>query len=141
MKMNRRTALALAALSMLLAGGCSRPDITEQFIKAKDALDGRYSFDLVLDSLEVYDISFFTRIDSPIRTYDAAPMRLDVVWISPSRESAGETVYMDSAMQCEKYRSGISPGETGKWRIEVNVPEQPDGFRGLGIICENNGTR
>jgi len=137
-----RALLFLAVAVLLLASGCSRPETTEQFIKEGEADGGVYSFELALeDSVGTYDFSFFTRIDSPLNKPQTSSLRLNVVWRSPSGESAGETVYMDGSKMCEKYRSGVSPKECGKWTMEVRIPDKPKGFRGLGIICTHNGTR
>lgn len=137
-----RAALVMTAAFALLALGCEKPDTFEQFVKSKDSVKGVYSFDMNLDdTVGTYDISFFTRIDALAGAAEPGCLRLDVSWRSPSGKSAGETVYMDVSELLEEYRSGVTPRECGKWRIDVHVPNPPDGFRGLGIILEHNGTR
>lgn len=134
-----RSAHFLLAAFVLLAVSCARPASYERFIKAGEAVRDLYSFEIPLeDTLSTYDISFYTRVDGgPSR----GCLHLDVVWVSPSGRRASETVYMNPELQCEKYRSGVSPKEAGEWRLEVRVQDAPEGFRGLGIICMDNGTR
>lgn len=137
-----RFALFVSTALALLAVACEQPDSTEEFIKAGDAERGLYSFVVALDdSLCTYDFSFYTRIDRPEAKSSLRPMELSIVWNSPSGQTASETVYMNPAVVCEKYRSGVSPKETGTWRINVRIVNEPKGLRGLGLICERNGTR
>jgi len=142
MMMFRRSSFLLTIVFTLLLAGCGKPRTFEQFIKAQDSTDGVYHFELALDdSLATYDIAFYTRIDRPFGIDVTDCLRLDVLWRSPSGKKAGETVYMNVAELKEKYRSGVSPKEYGKWSIDVKVPVPPEGLLGLGIICECNGTR
>lgn len=135
------TVLAAAVVSLLLYA-CSPAIGYECFIKEGDSEGSLYSFTVPFDdSLATYSVSFFTRIDA---LGDKAPEKalgLDVTWTSPSGESAGETVYMDPSKEVETYRSGVVPGETGDWKIEVRVQDAPQGFRGLGIMIRTDGTR
>lgn len=138
----RRPSFLLTVVSALLVAGCEKPGTVEQFIKAQDSADGVYNFELPLDdSLGTYDFSFYTRIDRPFGAEGTGCLRLDVLWRSPSGKTAGETVYMNVAELRDKYRSGVSPKEYGKWSMEVKVPDPPAGLLGLGIICEHDGTR
>ncbi|MCQ2182291.1 MAG: hypothetical protein MJY89_02660 [Bacteroidales bacterium] len=142
MGVRQAAAVAAVAFLSLLTYGCVRPETTEQFVRSKDSVGGVYSFDVAFeDTAGTYDLSFFTRIDTPLRAEEPACMRLDVLWRAPSGKSSGETVYMDVAEQREKYRSGVVPKEFGKWRIDVKIPDPPEGLRGLGMIIEHNGTR
>lgn len=131
------TAWALLAIG-LAAASCVRPDSEEYFIPASKAQDGVYVFDFEMaDSLARYDVFFYTRVDgAPL---DSLP--LNVMWLSPSGESFSEKVYMDPSLEMEAYRTGVAPYETGAWRICVRPLGVTDGFRGLGLICKNNGTR
>ena len=102
------------------------------------AADGVYVFDFEMsDSTKLYDIYFYDRIDGP--RPDSLP--LNVMWVSPSGESFSETVYMDPARDTELYRSGTVPVEYGGWRICVRPVGVGGGFRGMGMVCKENGTR
>lgn len=136
------TAVLAAAASALLLCACAPVSGYENFIKSKNAKGGLYSFVIPFsDSLSTYSVSFFTRVDSPGRENLKEALRLDVTWTSPSGDTAAETVYMDASREVETYRSGISPRETGDWKVDVRVPDVPQGFRGLGIISKIDGTR
>jgi len=140
--MSCRSSFILMAVCTLLLVGCGKPDTVEQFIKAGDAPDGVYHFELTLDNpIGTYDLSFYTGIDRFSPAGQNHCLQLDVLWRSPSGKTAQETVYMNTAKLREKYRSKFSPKLFGKWRIDVKVPEAPEGLLGLGIICEYNGTR
>lgn len=141
--MMRRALMTIAAAALVLSlCRCSRPTETEAFIKAADAAGGAYSFQLPLeDSLATYDISFYTRVDSPAGRRSGGSLELNVLWVSPSGERAGETVYMDTSKLLEAYRTGVSPLEPGLWTLKVQVKDPPEGFRGLGVVCKENGTR
>ena len=132
------TTMMIALVSLGMLAGCVKPDSVEIFIPSAKADGGVYVFDLALaDSLSTYDISFYTRVDgAPL---DSLPLR--VMWLSPSGNSFSETVYMDTSKETEVYRSGISLYEYGDWRICVRPGVENRGFRGLGIICKQNGTR
>lgn len=141
--MMRRALLTVAAAALVLSlCRCSRPTETEVFIKAADAVGGVYSFDLPLeDSLSTYDVSFYTRVDAPAGRRSGGSLELNVLWVSPSGERAGETVHMDTAKLLETYRTGVSPLEPGVWTLKVKVKDPPEGLRGLGVVCKENGTR
>ncbi|MDO5321406.1 MAG: hypothetical protein Q4F39_03370 [Bacteroidia bacterium] len=135
------TMIAAAAFS-LLPYACTPVSGYERFIREGNAEGGVYSFAVPFgDSLATYSISFFTRVDTPRSKVLEDAVRLDVTWTSPSGKTAGETVYMDASKEVETYRSGVAPGETGDWKIEVRVQDAPPGFRGLGIISRQDGTR
>lgn len=139
--MSRKAAGVLYLLLLglcLVPAACVRPDSVEIFVPAAKAADGVYIFDFEMaDSLATYDISFFTRNDGNV--LDSLPLK--VMWLSPSGESLSETVYMDPLKVTEKYRSGVRPDECGSWRLCVRPVVEGKGFRGLGIICKENGTR
>lgn len=137
--MGRALTKVIIALAFLWTpAGCVRPVSTEIFIPSSKAEDGVYVFDIEMsDSLSTYDISFYTRVDGP--QLDSLPLK--VLWLSPSGESFSETVYMDPSENTELYRSGIRLYEYGDWRICVRPDTDSRGFRGLGIICRQNGTR
>lgn len=129
----------LAALALFLAPcSCIRPSSFETFIPASKAQAGVYVFDFEMaDTLSTYDYYFYTRVDGP--QLDSLPLK--VMWLAPSGESFTETVYMDPASVKELYRSGVRPGEAGGWRICVRPLGVGNGFRGLGLVCKDNGTR
>lgn len=131
-----------AAAFVLSLCCCSRPTEMEVFVKSADAVGGVYSFELPLeDSLATYDLSFYTRVDAPAGRRSGGSLELNVLWVSPSGERAGETVHMDAAKLLETYRTGVSPLEPGVWTLKVQVVNPPEGLRGLGLVCKENGTR
>lgn len=142
MASGRLVAVLAAAVSSLLLSACAPFGGYECFIREGDAEGGLYSFTVPFDdSLATYSVSFFTRVDTPLNMVLEDALRLDVAWMSPSGKTAGETVYMDASKEVETYRRGVIPGETGDWKIEVRVQDAPPGFRGLGIISRQDGTR
>ena len=116
--------LCLAALY-----GCHRPAAHETFLRSDGS--GLYEFDLDMsDSLVVYDVSFYTRID--VEQLAGFPMQ--VRWYSPSGQLYSEQVYFDySAGPVSLYRRSCDPQEHGIWRMMVRC-EAP-GMRGLGLVC------
>lgn len=129
----------LVALAFCLAPvACVKPVSTEMFIPAAKAQAGVYVFDFEMaDTLSTYDFYFYTRVDDP--QLDSLPLK--VMWLAPSGESFTETVYMDPTALKELYRSGVRPAEAGDWRICVRPVGVGEGFRGLGLVCKDNGTR
>lgn len=117
----------LLALAMLCS--CSRPASYEEFIRCDEASGGIYEFSVDLpDSTASYDLSFYT---SALK----APLQLEI-----SLDSLRETVWFPEEKGLALYRSLIRPGASMALRIKPLDP--PDGFRGLGIILEqNDGTR
>lgn len=142
MASGRLVTVFAAAVFSLLPGACAPDGGYECFIREGDAEGGLYTFTVPFDdSLSTYSLSFYTRVDTPRDKVLEDAVRLDVSWTSPSGKAAGETVYMDASKEVETYRSGVIPGETGDWKIEVRVQDAPPGFRGLGMISRQDGTR
>lgn len=129
----------IVALALCLAPvSCVRPGSVEIFIPAAKAQNGVYVFDFEMaDTLSTYDFYFYTRVDGP--RLDSLPLK--VMWLAPSGESLSETVYMDPDAVMELYRSAVMPAEAGDWRMCVRPEGVGKGFRGLGLICKDNGTR
>lgn len=125
-------AMVLAFLS------CSRPTETSCFIPVEDADCGPYVFSVTMaDSLKSYDFSFFTGTGCVIEE----ALKLDVHWIPEKGEGFGESVYLlPSKGDVQLYRSGVS-SSCEEWKLVVNVHRAPDNFRGLGLLCKENGTR
>ena len=98
---------------------------------------GEYAFPLELsDTLQAYDTSFFSSLDRPLFVPDTlVSFPLQVVWRSPSGRYFSETVYYPADSLRVRYRSGIVPSEAGEWTLSVTVSPEPEGFRGLGVIC------
>ncbi len=120
---------------------CSRPAFSDWFIPSSEAVDNIYDFSCQMaDSLGSYDFSFYTRVDG---VWDRS-IRLDAVWHSPDGGQFSETAYLRPESKSEgiqPYRSGVEPSAPGDWRLTVLVPDAPEGFLGLGLICKENGTR
>lgn len=117
----------------------------EQFI----AGEGPFVFSVDFsDTTAVYDLDLYTRVDA---TEMPAEVQLLMRWSSPSDSLYRETVYLplrDSSSRFRAdvlvpYRSGVSPYESGVWKLTVSAPSLPEGFRGLGLVVrkEKDGTR
>ncbi len=141
----------LFVLAALLCCACSEPSGYEAFVRAEDASDGVYSFVFpVSDTLNVYDLSFYTRTDNlhALSRSARAPLEMNIRWFSPSSEgeqaSLAETVYADGGSDCGRrfaYRSGVVVPEAGDWTLLVSLAGVPEGFCGLGLTISKNGTR
>lgn len=131
----------------LLVQSCSRPLSYESFIKNSDAGAGVYEFAMDLsDTTGVYDIYLFARVDRSrlLGRESRVPQKLEMKWISPSKKVWDESVYMnmgDYRGVRQLYRKGIVPSEDGQWILQIRPEELPPAFRGMGVICEKNGTR
>ena len=122
--------LVLAVLS------CSRPSSTEQFLRG----EGPFAFAVDMsDSTATYGFDVYTRIDA--REYPAE-LQLDMAWKAPSDSIYRETVYLPVNGRSTTfthdayapYRDGVVPVEWGVWELVITVPDQPDGFRGMGLV-------
>lgn len=131
--------LKILVISLLVAASCVRPPSDEFFVLS----DGTGSYEYVLDmsdSLCVYDLSFFARLEGR-RQVSGFPMKIYLT--SPSGVTYSENVYYDASRGLElPYRVSLSPVEYGTWNMEAraSVP----GLGGLGLICKRNyrnGTR
>jgi len=132
---------------MFLLASCQQPSSYEKFIRTADAVDGQFCFEIDMsDTLSLYDLSFFTRVDvGRFASQKARPyLELYVSWVSPSGQVFDETVFMeagDSRGSSQLYRSGLEPFEAGEWKLNIRPVDAPSRFRGLGVICRKNGTR
>ncbi|MBR1575583.1 MAG: hypothetical protein IJ654_03940 [Bacteroidales bacterium] len=125
--------LIIACLGVLLLGGaaaCSRPATDEQYVF--DDGSGQFDFDLDLsDSLCVYDLFFYTRLESRLAP-PGFPVR--VYLTSPSGERYSESLFYDaSASLVVPYRTDLEPVEYGLWQLSVRA--RAEGLKGLGLIC------
>ena len=146
----KKPVLKTLIIMICILSACSAPSSTESFVRSGDRTDGKYVFSADMsDSSAVYAMAFYTRIDcSRAEFAGLKDIRADIVFVSPSGDRYGETVFFPkSAFRTsdsltwnfsEKYREGIRPIECGLWRVEVNIPEDDDirGFRGLGLVLE-----
>ena len=125
---------------LLLTVACSQPSTVETFLRGT----GPFEFTLDMsDSTSVWDYSFYTRVDSQ----DAASeLQLAVTWMSPLAESFTETVYLPlsagtsffSKEACVPYRTAVTPVDYGIWKLTIEVPEPPEGLRGLGLVMSRS---
>lgn len=126
---------ALCVLACLIS--CERPTRGEIFLASP-----RNSYDFpveVEDTLAFFDFGFYTRVDGDSRT--DSPVRLDISWVAPNDSLYRETVWMmagagDGTLQ--KYRSYVRFPLSGKWLLKVGVSPEVRGFRGLGLVWEEN---
>lgn len=131
---------------------CSEPQSYEEFVRtgSKDE-DGLYRFTLNMsDSLAVYDLSFYSRIECGNgKLAELRDFPLDITLQSPSGRKYWEKVYFPvhqsskgsnfySHQYILPYRSGIIPDEAGEWELAVRIDADGHipGFRGLGVILE-----
>ena len=133
-----RYRFVVTAACLLALCSCVRPTSIEQFVRTDQAEGGVYRFELDFsDSLATYDISFYSAGSADPGW--SCPVK--VIWSGPSDQRYTETVYPDWSRRVEKYRSGICMKETGIWTLYLRIDDVPEDFRGIGIICELNGTR
>lgn len=135
-KMHSRSLLYAVLIPLLVLAACVRPDAVETYVLNDGT--GRYIFSLDMgDSLSVYDLSFYTRVDD--RDVEGFPMT--VTLYSPSGEVQSETVWFDCRSGQEAvYRTDCEPQERGVWQMSVRA--NAEGLRGIGLICrERHGTR
>lgn len=138
--------LAKYAIAALLLLSACKPASYEQFVRADQAPDGEYVFALDLsDSTASYDISLYTRVDTPVLEAEkpSGQLRLEVEWTAPANSEGGlsETVYLpygNRAGSSNLYRSGVRPSPAGEWRVAVRPKNAPEGLRGIGIICKRH---
>jgi len=142
-------------LTLMAAISCSRPSSYEPFmVREKAEYGDTYSFNLDLsDSTLTYSLDFYTRLGRrAFSAYSADSLELGIRWVSPSDSSFFEylTLRMDEPVDSSYYsrdfifpfRDTLKLPEWGQWRLRVQVRNNPDGLRGLGIIFKNNdGTR
>ena len=104
-----------------------------------------YDFEIDFsDSTAVYDIYFYTRTDCARASSVPVPLRLDIWWVAPSQSVYDESVFMktgDYRGLKQLYRKGVVPSENGVWKLCVKPDNVPPHFRGLGVVCDKNGTR
>lgn len=137
-------------LLAVLLSACSAPRVSEVFVPSsqKDSL-GRYAFELDMsDSLASYDISFYTRLDCSVYSFDNVVDIPVYVWLtSPSGELFAEQVFLPKrgfsaerpgSYDCMmEYRTGCIPAEYGQWGMALSV-SPITGLRGMGVILTKN---
>ena len=118
------------ALLLLGAAACSRPSSVEQYVY--DDGTGQFDFTVDLsDSLCVYDLSFYTRLESRLAP-PGFPVR--IYWTSPSGESFAESLFYDASNGLiVPYRADLQPLEFGVWQLSVRA--RAEGLVGMGLIC------
>lgn len=148
MRSSLSIAAACAVLSVVLS--CSAPSVTRQFVKKSGADSlGRYSFVLDMsDSLAIYDISLYFRLDTDDAGFESmGDIPVGVTFESPDGRQYGENVYVPKSSWCSRshsahdydveYRTGVSPSVHGKWVMRLSVDDsQVAGFRGIGVRLE-----
>lgn len=121
------------------AVACSRPESVEQFVF--DDGSGQFDFQVDMsDSLGVYDLSFYTRMESRLSP-PGFPIRIYLT--APSGERYSESLFYDaSAGLVVPYRTRLQPVEYGVWTLSVRA--RAEGLKGMGLICTTiypDGTR
>lgn len=122
--------LKILALAVLVAVSCARPSSDELYAVSDGS--GKYEFTLDMsDSLCVYDLTFFTRLEGRTRA-SGFPMKIYLT--SPSGTTYAENVYYDASQGLKvPYRTSLSPVEYGLWTLEARA--SAPGLAGLGLIC------
>ena len=125
-------------LVAVLAVSCRQPDTVEQFIRG----EGPYTFSVdMTDSTATYAFDVFTRVDA---TQCPAEICLEMAWKAPCDSVFTETVYLPMTGPSSyffhdayaPYRDRVVPAEWGLWELVITVPEQPEGFRGMGLVTK-----
>ncbi|MCQ2161662.1 MAG: hypothetical protein MJY86_00125 [Bacteroidales bacterium] len=142
-----KAALKSVVVALALLSGCARPSSIEPFIpREKSEYGDTYSFNLDLaDSTVSYSLGLYTRIErSPFQEYPMDSLNLGIRWISPSDSSFLDNVILrlvdpiDSAYASKdymfSYKDTIDVAEHGEWRVRIQVRNNPESVRGLGII-------
>lgn len=128
----RHNGLFLSWILVLLLGAvsCARPDSVEQYVF--DDGNGQFDFKVDMsDSLCVYDLSFYTRLESRLSP-PGFPVR--VYLTSPSGVTYSESLFYDaSASLVVPYRTDLQPVEYGIWSLSVRA--RAEGLKGMGLIC------
>lgn len=132
---------AISLILALAAVSCTAPRAHEEFLKAP-----RESYDFVfsgVDTISLYDISFYTRYDVLKKRSDM--LQLDITWTDPDDSTYCETLYMERGDRNgveARYRTGLYFIKPGDWTLSVAVSGETELLRGLGIIWnKQNGTR
>lgn len=148
MRSSLSIAAVCAAISVIMS--CSAPSVTRQFMRKSSADSvGRYSFVLDMsDSLSVYDISLYFRLDTDDAGFEAmGDIPVAVTFESPDGRMFGENVYVPKSSLCSRshfahdydvgYRKGVSPSVYGRWVMRLSVDDSlVAGFRGIGVRLE-----
>ena len=134
-------------LVMVLPSGCNRPSSIEPFIiRERSEYGDTYSFPLdMADSTVEYSLSLYTRIErKAFEDYPADSLNLGIRWISPSDSSYLDNVVfslsepIDSSYFTKdflfEYKDPVKVSEHGDWRVRIQVRNNPECVRGLGII-------
>lgn len=125
----------VVALSLI---SCSRPASEEMYIKSSEADDyGRYEFILNMSDSTAsgYNVDILVSMDCGQKTFgDFDNMPLKMLWESPEKRPFEEDVWISRNDLSEnsrflklfmlRYRSGILPYESGKWKLYITVPEE-----------------
>lgn len=150
----RRCLIIFICLTAVVS--CSRPLSYEPFVLREKAEYGdTYSYDLNLsDSTASYSLSFYTRIERrAFNPFETDSLGLDLRWISPSGSVYSETAVLSALAPSDSsyfdkdciwnFRNRLIVPEYGNWRLRVQVLNNPEELRGLGIIFKEkkDGTR
>ena len=142
-----QSALGYIILFGLLAVSCREPSVSEEFIPAP----GPYTFVLDFsDSLGMYDVALFTRIDSHEKTMRAlGELPITATWEAPAVDDVPAGTFTEefflplegarrsyfSRQVWHKYRKGVVPAVYGDWTLTLSLPDsiKVRGLRGMGV--------
>ena len=128
--MYRSGLILLLSVLLLGAAACSRPQSLEQYVF--DDGSGQFDFEVDMsDSLCVYDLSFYTRLESK----DCPPgFPVRIYLTSPSGVTYSESLFYDASSSfVVPYRTDLKPVEYGVWTLSLRT--RAEGLTGMGLIC------
>lgn len=151
-----KLAVVILTITVICLASCGRPASYEKFLLQDErSQDGYYNFEIDFsDSLQLYDLYFYTRIDysdasSRFKKESLPP--LEVIWTSPDSVYYKEIILLEPSELIEKnelqsikysnsiktlYRKDISPVIYGQWKLSAKFlnSELKGEIRGLGVI-------
>ena len=140
----------LPLILLLAAFSCSRPSSREFFVTRENAEYGdTYSFSLDLrDTSWTYGLDFLARLErDSFDSFLSEDITLDLRWFSPSGQILVDTAYVRildvvggdyfSKDLISPYKSDLGLPESGDWRLNAKVVNNPGRLRGIGIILRS----
>jgi len=149
-------AYSLLTAILVMAVSCAPPPAEcQDFVKLseRDYLD-RFAFTLDMsDSLSVFDLDIFTRIDCTREEFRSlGDIPVSAFYVSPSGCFYTEefilpvmSFFRSTAFTKDyfiPYRDNLVPVENGTWKLFLSIPEESAVFvRGMGVRFRKDGKR
>jgi len=153
--MMRTLAYSMLTVILAMTVSCVPGPENQDFVKVeeRDFLD-RFSFTLDMsDSLSLYDLDIFTRIDCTQEEFRSmGDIPVSAFYVSPSGTFYTEdfTLPVMSFFRSTTftkdyiihYRDNLAPVESGRWKLFLSIPDEfSDRVRGMGVIFRKDGKR